>query len=223
MSEHKFELISFSLCPYVQRARAILNEKNITHEIKFIDLDSPPDWFFDVSPMEKVPVLLVDSVPLFESMAICEYLDEITPESLHPTDPLIKAQNRAWIEFGNTILDLTYDLLQTEDQQKFKQLTAMLDEKFDILEEDCLTGTAYFNGSNFSIIDAVYAPVFRYYQAIEKHHDFGFYDDRPQLVFWKDTLLNYKAVVDSVPSSYAEEMDGWMQRLDSVFASYVKK
>lgn len=223
MSTAKYKLISFSLCPYVQRARAILNEKNIEHEIEFIDLDSPPDWFFDISPMEKVPVLLVDDKPLFESLAICEYLDEITPNSLHPEDPFLKAQNRAWIEFGNTLLSLTYDFLLTEDELKFKQLTASVDEKFDILEEDCLTGTPYFNGSSFAIIDAVFAPVFKYHNAIEKYHDFNFYDERPNVVLWRDTLLKHQAVIDSVPESYNDEMDGYFQRLESVFSQYVKK
>lgn len=219
MSKHKFELISFSLCPYVQRAITILIEKNIEHKITFIDLDAPPDWFFDVSPMEKVPVLLVDDKPLFESMPICEYLDEITDGSLHPADPFEKAQNRAWIEFANTILDSTFEIFTTTDEKRFKQLTAILDEKFDILEEDCLTGSAFFNGDSFSIIDAVYAPVFRYHAELEKHHEFGFFDDRPQLTLWKNTLLSHDSVKGSVPETYHAELDSYLRKADSVFSS----
>ncbi len=203
----------------MQRALTILIEKNIKHKIQFIDLDSPPDWFFDVSPMEKVPVLLVDDKPLFESIAICEYLDEVTKGTLHPTDPFDKAQNRAWIEFANTILDSTFDLFSTNDEKRFKQLTAILDEKFDILEEDCLTGGAFFNGDKFSIIDAVYAPIFRYHAKLEQHHEFDFFDDRPQLTLWKDTLLAYDAVVKSVPETYATELDGYLRKSDSIFSS----
>jgi len=219
MATQKLELISFALCPYVQRARAILAEKKIEHEIKFIDLDSPPDWFFDVSPMEKVPVLLVDGEPLFESMVICEYLDEITPDSLHPADPFKKAQNRAWIEFGNSILDATYGLFTTNDEKRFKQLTAEIDEKFDVLEEECLTGTPFFNGDKFSIIDAVYAPAFRFHEAIAKYHDLGFFDDRPNLTLWRDTLLSYDAVKESVPLTYAADLDAYLRKQDSVFSA----
>lgn len=219
MSDRKLELVSFALCPYVQRARAILAEKNIEHEVKFIDLDSPPDWFFDVSPMEKVPVLLVDGEALFESMVICEYLDEITPDSLHPTDPFIKAQNRAWIEYGNSILDATYGLFTTDDEKRFKQLTAEIDEKFDTLEDECLKGTPFFNGYNFSIIDAVYAPIFRFHEALMKHHDFGFFDDRPKLILWRDSLLAYDAVKQSVPATYADDFDAYLRKQDSVFST----
>ena len=78
MSLPKLKLISFTLCPYVQRAMIVLNEKNIPFDIEYIDLSEPPPWFYDISPLEKVPVLLVNDEPLFESMVICEYLDEIT-------------------------------------------------------------------------------------------------------------------------------------------------
>lgn len=219
MASKKFELISFALCPYVQRARAILAEKNIEHDIKYIDLDSPPDWFFDVSPLEKVPVLLVDGEPLFESMAICEYLDEVTKGSLYPEEPFKKAQNRAWIEFGNSVLDATYSLFTSDDEKKFKQVTAQLDEKFDILEEDCLTGTPFFNGDKFSIIDAVYAPVFRFHQALAAYHDFEFFDDRPNLCLWRDTLLDYDAVKQSVNDDYDAELDAYLKKQESVFSS----
>ena len=215
----KFELVSFPLCPYVQRARSILIEKNIPYEVKFIDLDSPPDWFFDVSPLEKVPVLLVNDKSLFESLAICEYLDEISPNSLHPSDPFIKAQNRAWIEFANSLLSLTYDLILETEEVRFKQITASIDEKFDILEEDCLTGTSFFNGASFSIIDAIYAPVFRYHSELEKFHQFGFFEDRPQLTLWKDTLLAYPSVVNNISDSYSSELEAYLRKNESIFSS----
>lgn len=219
MTEKTFELVSFALCPYVQRARAILAEKNIKHEIKFIDLDSPPEWFFDVSPMEKVPVLLVDGESVFESMVICEYLDEVTPNSLHPDDPFKKAQNRSWIEYGNSILDATYALFTTNDAKRFKHLTAEIDEKFDTLEDECLTGTAFFNGDNFSIIDAVYAPVFRFHAALMKYDDLGFFDDRPNLAVWRDSLLSYDAIKQSVPESYDADLDAYLRKQDSIFST----
>jgi len=219
LSQKKLELVSFSLCPYVQRARTILIEKNIEHSVKYIDLDAPPDWFFDISPLEKVPVLLVDGDPLFESMAISEYLDETTPGSLYPEDPFEKAKNRAWIEFGNSILDLTYELMTTDDEMRFKQVTASLDDKFDILEEDCLIGTSYFNGNKFLIIDAVYAPVFRYFNAISQFYDFDFFEDRPHLCLWKESLLSYESVIKSVPESYVEELDAYLRKQDSIFSA----
>ncbi len=41
----KFHLISFALCPYVQRAAILLAEKGVEFERINIDLANKPDWF----------------------------------------------------------------------------------------------------------------------------------------------------------------------------------
>ena len=73
----KLELISFKICPFVQRAVITLLHKNIPHEISYIDLASPPDWFQNMSPFGKTPVLNVDDQHvIFESAIIDEFLDD---------------------------------------------------------------------------------------------------------------------------------------------------
>ncbi|MFV2057213.1 MAG: glutathione S-transferase family protein [Thiohalomonadales bacterium] len=211
----QFKLISFDLCPYVQRARVVLNEKNIPYELEFIDLDAPPEWFYEISPLEKVPVLLADGKAVFESTVICEYLDEVTPESLHPADPFKKAQNRAWMEFGNEMLANTYTYFTTDDSLQFKQTRAKLLDRFDILEEE-LTHTPFFNGENFSIVDAVYGPLFRVYNMLTTLNDFNFFADTAKILNWKASLLAYPAVINSVPDSYTEDMIAYLKRQDSV-------
>ena len=39
MTAAKLKLISFTLCPYVQRAMIVLNEKNVPFDIEYIDID----------------------------------------------------------------------------------------------------------------------------------------------------------------------------------------
>ena len=216
MSLPNFKLISFTLCPYVQRAMIVSNEKNISFDIEYIDLAAPPPWFYDISPLEKVPVLLVDDQPLFESMVICEYLDEISNDSLYPSDAFKRAENRAWIEFGNDILSTTFDFYTTEDEKRFKHLTNTLIDRFEVLEEE-ISGGPYFNGEDFSMIDAVFAPVFRYHDRIAKYKDFGFFDDAPLIKAWGERLLKRASVIQSVPKSYDEDMTQYIKKLDSVF------
>src|SRR5688500_16987430 len=91
----KYLLVSFKTCPWVQRAAIVLREKNIAFDFRHIDPDNRPDWFLAISPHKKVPVLRVDdTVSLFESNAIAEYLDETIAPRLHPDDPVRRANNR---------------------------------------------------------------------------------------------------------------------------------
>ncbi|HHT00269.1 MAG TPA: glutathione S-transferase family protein, partial [Thiomicrospira sp.] len=55
----KLDLISFKLCPFVQRAVIVLKKKNIDFDITYIDLNNPPEWFKELSPLGQVPVLKV--------------------------------------------------------------------------------------------------------------------------------------------------------------------
>ena len=105
----KLTLISHKLCPYVQRAVIALTEKGVPFERIDIDLANKPDWFLKVSPLGKVPVLLVETTDgeaaLFESNVICEYIEDTQGGAkLHPHAPLERARHRAWMEFGSTIL-----------------------------------------------------------------------------------------------------------------------
>jgi glutathione S-transferase len=220
MSTPNLKLISFTLCPYVQRAMIVLNEKNMSFDIEYIDLSSPPPWFYDISPLEKVPVLLVDDEPLFESMVICEYIDEISEGSLYPADAFKRAKNRAWIEFGNDILSTTFEFYTTEDEKRFKHLTNILIDRFEVLEDEISEGS-YFNGEDFSMVDAVYAPVFRYHNRIAQYKDFGFFDDAPKIKAWGDKLLERQSVILSVPDTYEQDTTNYLKKLDSVFRKEV--
>jgi glutathione S-transferase len=116
----KLKLISHILCPYVQRSLITVIEKQIPCDREYIDLANKPDWFLKISPLGKVPLLLVDGEVLFESAVICEYLDEITPDSLHPLDPLTKAKHLSWIEFGSNLLAKIVGFYAAKDEETFE-------------------------------------------------------------------------------------------------------
>ena len=60
----------------------VLRAKDIAFEVTYINLREKPEWFLEISPHGKVPVLNVDGQPLFESNAIAEYLDEVVAPRL---------------------------------------------------------------------------------------------------------------------------------------------
>src|ERR1700739_4371081 len=128
------ELISHKLCPYVQRAVIALTEKGISFERIDIDLAKKPDWFLKISPLGKTPVLVVGDHAIFESAVILEYLEETAARPLHPSDPLRRAEHRAFIEFGSAVLNDIAGLYSAPDEAAFKAKAAQLEARFSRLE-----------------------------------------------------------------------------------------
>src|SRR6267154_6280000 len=118
----RYLLVSFKTCPWVQRAAIVLREKKIEFEFRHIESDNRPDWFLAISPHRKVPVLRVDeSVSLFESNAIAEYLDETVAPRLHPADPVERAVNRAWTDYVPTFASSVTGVAYAATEEAFKK------------------------------------------------------------------------------------------------------
>ncbi|MGD8925353.1 MAG: glutathione S-transferase family protein [Thioalkalispiraceae bacterium] len=221
MTTPKLKLVSFDMCAYVQRARIILEEKNLEHEVEYIDLNMPPDWFYDVSPLEKVPVLLVDDEPLFESMVICEYLNDISGGDLYPDDAFERAKLKAWIALGDSILGTVYDFLQATSEPEFKRAKAVTIDRLDVLEDELAAGP-YFSGAQFGMVDVAYAPLFRFLTGIAEYAGIDFYEDTPEVKAWAASLLAYPAVQASVPSSYEPALKAYLKRPETILATFIK-
>ena len=200
----EIELISFDLCPFVQRSVITLLEKDIPFKRTNIDLADKPEWFLQISPLSKVPVLKIDGNILFESAVINEYLDEITPPSMHPGDPLQKALNRAWIEFGTELSNLSFKMVLTDDEEIVAQSLEALQNKFEFLDKNLATGP-FFNGAAFSLIDAAYAPVFiRTEYLLKQVIDDLIPPACNRALDWRDAILARESVQGSIIDGYTE-------------------
>ena len=147
------ELISSKLCPFVQRSIIVLNYKNIPHNVTFVDLENLPEWFNNISPLKKVPVLKInDKETLFESAVISEYIDDITPGTMKPKDSLQLAKNRAWIEFCTQCIIDQYMLLQKVNEEEYVAQLNQLQTNLSMIEDE-VKSQPYFNGDQLSLID----------------------------------------------------------------------
>src|SRR5258708_35822929 len=144
----RLRLISHKLCPYVQRAVIALTEKTVAFERIDIDLANKPDWFVAISPLGKTPVLQVGDTAIFESAVILEYLEETQPKPLHPADPLARAEHRAWIEFGSTVLNDITGFYAAPDETAFSAKTLQLEHRFAQLEAR-VAASPCFDGEGF--------------------------------------------------------------------------
>jgi len=201
--KNQIELVSFKLCPYVQRSVIILLEKGIEFSIKYIDLANKPDWFLKLSPLGKVPILRVQDEVIFESAVISEYLDETKPPALHPQDPLIRAKNRAWIEFGSGLIINQAQLLWAETKDQFEEKKEILLKGFLRLE-DSLNSGPYFNGSSFSLVDSAYAPLWMRSNLLAKKYNLDLLEGMPKLQAWSIVLLALDSVQNSVVDDFEE-------------------
>lgn len=199
----KPQLISFKLCPFVQRSVITLLEKGIDFDITYIELNDPPPWFLDISPMGKVPVLRYGDDVLFESAVINEFLDETNPPSLHPAEPMRKAQNRAWIEFNSEMNLQLYGLLTAKDETAFQQQQEKLHSSLLRVEKQLGTGPC-FNGETFSLVDAAYAPIFMRIELIRQHYSLDLLHDLPKLQAWSETLAARPCVQASVVEDFPQ-------------------
>ena len=210
-------LVSFDLCPYVQRAAIVLAEKGVAFARRDVDLAAKPDWFKAMSPLGKVPLLQVDDQVLFESAVIVEYLEDTQGPALHPADPLIRARHRAWMEMGSSILADIWTIETTPDRAAFEARAASLRTKFQRLEAELGEGP-YFAGARFSIVDAVFAPAFRYFDVFDRFVDLGIFTGLPKVQAWRSALAMRPSVKGAVVPDYAARLEAFLRRQTSWLA-----
>jgi len=205
---HCLKLVSFDICPYVERSRIVLLEKGVAHEVEFIDLAHKPAWFLEVSPMGRVPVLILDDRPVFESMIINELLEELYPEpALFPEDPIARAQARGWIVFANDVVmpgsgaGMTAVAGGATGDALAKPLAALRDGLAKLERQLGRGGGPFFLGNTFSLADASYAPFLRRWRIVE---GWGVPEARllgsfPAVSAWADAVLSRPSVVKAEP------------------------
>jgi glutathione S-transferase len=200
----KYRLVSFKACPWVQRVAIVLREKKIDFEFHHIEPDSRPDWFRAISPHNKVPVLrLDDRTALFESGAICEYLDETHAPRLHPEDPVKRAVNRAWIEYMPSFVDIASGHAYAEDEAGFESAAAAIPAAFAKLEKALEPGGGpFFNGKAYSLVDAAYAPFLQRHLFLEKIRKLGHIDKFPRVKAWAEAIAARPSTHSFPPAEY---------------------
>ena len=199
------ELVSHPLCPYVQRAVIALTEKGVLFTRTVVDLADRPQWFKDISPLGKVPLLRTQGEVIFESAVILEYLEDTQAPALHPAGPLERARHRAWIEYGSAVVNDIWGFYTAPDATALQAKAAVLHEKFVRIEQTLGAGP-WFAGDRFSLVDAVFGPVFRYWNVFDRIADFGVFDGLPKVQAWRTALMQRASVRDAVDAGYDERL-----------------
>lgn len=214
-----YRLISYDMCPFVQRTRVMLLEKDVEHDIDYIDLKNKPDWFLELSPTAKVPTLEVTTndgrrVVLFESLVINEYLEEAAGGRLMlPEDPLDKAHARAWIEYSTELLQDCFALTAARDEEALAPVLERARSKLDRLEVELGDGP-FFLGESMSLVDAAFVPALQRLKFADDLYPsmelFG--DSRPRVTRWWRAIESRPSVPASAPEDIRERFHAMIGR-----------
>ena len=202
------KLISFDLCPYVQRARIVLNETALKHEVEYIDLKNKPDWFLRLSPTGKVPILSTEDGVIFESSVISEYLNEIGNGNLLPDDPFLRATHRSWIEFGSVILGKISQLYNSNTEIDFEMIKKSL--QADLARVISSVQGPFYHGEKFQMIDAVYATIFRYFKVFESRYGLKILESGVGNLNWFNKIMVRDSVRKAIKENYYDRLDEFL-------------
>ena len=159
---------------------------------------------------------------IFESAVILEYLEETEPLPLHPPDPLRRAEHRSWIEFGSATLNDIAGFYSAPDEASFAGKAGKLSDKFAWLERRLGPGP-YFDGSSFSLVDAVFGPVFRYFDVFDRISDFGILAGKPKVTGWREKLAVRPSIRAAVAPDYDARLWAFLQARKSHISRLMAK
>ena len=193
-----------------------MRAKDVDFEVTYINLREKPDWFLEISPHGKVPVLSVDGQQLFESNAIAEYLDEMVEPRLHPEDPFKRARNRAWTDFVPDFARGLSGIYYTKTPEAMAEGLEAAPKRVVRLEEAIARERGndgpYFNGDKLCLVDAAYAPFLQRFEFVDRVLQTGLLKEFPLVQAWSDTLLADERIIGSVPPNFEEEFVANLKR-----------
>ena len=193
---NEMKLYGADVCPFVHRARLTLAEKALDHEYVAIDLRNKPDWYHEVLPTGKVPLLEHNEHRVWESAIVCEYLEEAFPEPpLMPSEPGPRAEARIWIDWiSNTLVPAFYKLLMAQEDDDRKEHRAKLEEALQKLENEGFQNGSWIYGESLSLVDIEAYPWFERWPVLAHYRDFEVPATLPKLRAWMTKMAERETV-----------------------------
>lgn len=198
------KIVSFKICPFVQRVTGMLEAKNIPYEIEYIDLKNKPRWFLDISPTGQVPLLVTENgISLFESDAIVEYIDEVSKPLIADLSPEQRAINRAWSYQASKHYLVQCSTMQSDSKEVLAERNEKLNKAFEKADKFLGNGP-FFGGETISNVDIAWLPLLHRAQLVENHSGFDFLINYPKVKILQKKLEGTGLFDKSVPDDFDE-------------------
>ncbi|MDP4605917.1 MAG: glutathione S-transferase family protein [Erythrobacter sp.] len=181
MTDSRPDLVIYGspVSPFARKVAGVCIEKGVPYEIEAVNVFDPPQWFRDISPMKRIPVLRDRSVAeegvagtIADSSAICAMIERKHPEpALYPDAPMALGEALFIEEYADTALAMAgglgifrpifFAVSKGEEPGLDKARDAWANQMppiFDVLEAR-LGGREFFAGDALSIADLAVATV----------------------------------------------------------------
>ncbi|KGJ87540.1 glutathione S-transferase family protein [Colwellia psychrerythraea] len=201
------KIVSFKICPFVQRVTAALEAKKIPYEIEYINLNDKPQWFLDISPNGQVPILVTENgSTLFESDAIIEYIDDEFGDLESNLSNEDKAIDRAWSYLAAKHYLTQCGTMGSKSKSKstFEERTANFIKSFEKVEQKLTGDTTFFKSDELSKVDIAWLPLLHRAAIIKEHSGFDFLCGLPKVQAWQKALLATGLAESSVANDFVE-------------------
>jgi glutathione S-transferase len=113
-------------------------------------------------------------------------------------------------------------LYSASDDAAFRAKAAQLEARFARLETR-VEAAPWFDGESFSLVDAVFGPVFRYFDVFDQIGDFGILAGKPKLARWRAALAARPSVKSAVSPDYPALLRGFLDRRRSYLSQLQAK
>ncbi len=151
-------LYSGTTCPFSQRCRIVLYEKQMDFQVIDVDLFNKPEDIAVINPYNRVPVLVDRDLVLYESNIINEYIDERFPHpQLMPPDPIMRARARQLLHTMEQELFSHIDILEKNQKAADRSRLHVRDRLIELAP--IFSKQKHMLGEEFSMLDVAIAPL----------------------------------------------------------------
>jgi glutathione S-transferase len=215
MKETILKLATSIISPFGQRVEMVMIEKNLPFEKVNVNLAEKPDWFVCDSKLGKVPILYAEEQILFESIVICEYLEEKYPQiKLHSDNLLVKAQHRSWMEFSNLLISTLFQMVATDNEAVFSRHKSNIIEKLKIFEQN-IKFSPYFYGDNIMLIDICMASFLKPLFFLDNRFNLEIISGFKQFATYAENLLARNSLNKATDPNYEEVLKNFIKHKKS--------
>ncbi|KAI5069591.1 hypothetical protein GOP47_0015892 [Adiantum capillus-veneris] len=191
-------------CPFCHRVLLTLEEKGVPYDLKLVDLANKPDWFVEINPEGKVPVVKHEGKWVPDSDVITQIIEERYPEP-----PLQTPADKASV--GSKVFSSFVKFLKSKDSSDGSEeaLVAELTALNVYLKEN----GPFIAGDKITAADLSLAPKLLHLKVALAHYkkwsipsDLTYLNNYMEAVHTRESFVKTKAADEHIVAGWQKHM-----------------